>query len=165
MPLPDSANPREDRRRAILDLVQQQTVRSQDELRELLETQGIEVNQATLSRDLRDMGLVKGPAGYAIPTVHSAAVAAAEPDAGTAIALLHAVREWLRSAEVAQNQLVLKTPVGGAQPLAIAIDSADLDDVVGTLGGDDTILVIAKDAAAARRVRTRLLKMRGDPSE
>ncbi len=162
MPTADPANPREDRRRAILDLVQQRSVRSQDELRELLEAKGIEVNQATLSRDLRDMGLVKGPAGYAIPAAHGAAVAAADPDAGTAIALLHAVREWLRSAEVAQNQLVLKTPVGGAQPLAIALDGAELDDVVGTLGGDDTVLVIARDAAGARRVRARLLKLKGD---
>lgn len=161
MPSAGSISPRERRRHAILALVQRRSVRNQEDLRALLEEAGIDVNQATLSRDLRDMGLVKGPAGYALP---AAAVggAATEPGSGTAIALVHALREWMRSVDVAQNQVVVKTPVGGAQPLAIAIDRAGLDDVVGTLGGDDTILIVSKDHAAARRVSKRLAQLRGD---
>lgn len=161
MPTAGPTSPREQRRHAILALVQSRAVKSQEELRELLAESGIEVNQATLSRDLRDMALVKGPAGYALPAT-TPAVAAAEPDSGTAIALAHAVREWLRSAQTALNQVVLRTPVGGAQPLAIAIDRAELPDVVGTIGGDDTILIISKDAAAARRVMKRLLRIKGE---
>lgn len=166
MPPAGATSPREQRRHAILALVQGQQVRNQEELRALLSAEGIEVNQATLSRDLRDMGLVKGPEGYALPAT-TPPIRAAEPDSGTAIALTHAVREWLRSVEVAQNQVVVKTPIGGAQPLAIAIDRAALDDVVGTLGGDDTILIVSKDSAAARRVQRRLhrlsqLHLKGD---
>src|SRR5687768_16187211 len=130
MPSANTTNPREQRRQAILALVQGQQVRNQEELRELLASDGIAVNQATLSRDLRDMGLVKGPAGYALPA--TTPPLAAEPDSGSAVALVHSVREWLRAVDVAQNQVVVKTPVGGAQPLAIAIDRAELPDVVGT---------------------------------
>lgn len=161
MPSAGPTSPREQRRHAILALVQRRTVRNQEELRALLADDGIDVNQATLSRDLRDMGLVKGPSGYAVPAT-TPAIPAAEPDSGSAIALVHALREWLRSVEVAQNQVVVKTPVGGAQPLAIAIDRAELPDVVGTLGGDDTILIVAKDPPAARRVTKRLLQLKGD---
>ncbi|MEZ5962604.1 MAG: hypothetical protein R3F56_02045 [Planctomycetota bacterium] len=160
MPAADPTSPRERRRHAILALVQRRAVRNQEELRTLLAGAGIDVNQATLSRDLRDMGLVKGPGGYSLPAAAPPG-SAADPDSGTAIALVHALREWMRTAEAAQNQVVLKTPVGGAQPLAIAIDRADLPDVLGTLGGDDTILLVAKDAAAARRVRKRLLELQG----
>jgi transcriptional regulator of arginine metabolism len=161
MPSAGPTSPREQRRHAILALVQSRAVKSQEELRELLVTDGIEVNQATLSRDLRDMALVKGPSGYALPNT-TPAVPATEPDSGTAIALAHAVREWLRSAQTALNQVVLRTPIGGAQPLAIAIDRAELADVVGTIGGDDTILIITKDPAAARRVTKRLLRLKGE---
>jgi transcriptional regulator of arginine metabolism len=157
MPTADSATRREQRRQAILALVQARPVRNQEELRELLAGEGIEVNQATLSRDLRDMGLVKGPAGYALPPTAPAAA-----DGDGALALVHALREWLRAIDVAQNQVVVKTPVGGAQPLAIAIDRAALPDVVGTLGGDDTILIVSKDGAAARRVRRHLLRLKGE---
>ncbi len=156
MPSVGPTSPREQRRHAILALVQRQQVRNQEELRARLADAGIDVNQATLSRDLRDMALVKGPDGYALPATLPA-IPATQPDSGTAIALTHAVREWLRAVEVAQNQVVVKTPIGGAQPLAIAIDRAQLDDVVGTLGGDDTILIVSKDNAAARRVHKRLL--------
>jgi|SRR5690606_26543181 len=158
MPSTGRPNARDRRRSAILALVQDRVVRNQNELRALLAAQGFAVNQATLSRDLRDMGLVKGPHGYAIPDAVPGSTANGDP----AVGLVRALRDWLRSVDVAQNQVVVKTPVGGAQPLAIAIDHAELEDVVGTLGGDDTILVVCKDNAAARRVQRRLLRLRGE---
>jgi len=161
MPTAETTTPRERRRQAILALVQRRAVRNQEELRTHLAAEGIDVNQATLSRDLRDMGLVKGPGGYAVPAGTQERAGA---DTDRTVALVHALREWLRSVDVAQNQVVVKTPVGGAQPLAIAIDRAELPEVVGTLGGDDTILVVTKDAAAARRVLRRLRQLRGGPS-
>jgi len=129
----------------VLELISAHTVHSQHELGELLARRGIEVNQATLSRDLRDLGVVKGPDGYELPHAPSAAL-----DAG---ARLHqALRQFLTSATPAQNQIVLRTPPGGAQPLAIALDEARLEGVLGTLGGDDTVLVITPDPRAARRI-------------
>ncbi|MBK7643405.1 MAG: arginine repressor [Planctomycetes bacterium] len=145
---------REERRARIAELVRARHVHSQSELAELLGKSGIEVNQATLSRDLRDMGLLKGPNGYELPT----SVPPAEADAS--LALYVAVQGWMSSAVAAGNQVVVKTPVGAAGPLAVALDKAGWNEVLGTIEGDDTILVIARSAPAARGVVRKLNELR-----
>lgn len=145
-PTGSEAATRDVRRARILEIVRQGRVRSQHELQSLLSKFEIDVNQATLSRDLRDLGLVKGRDGYEIPASASPAV----DDAG--LALLMAARTWLADARAAQSLVVLKTPPGGANPLAIAIDRAGLDGVLGTIAGDDTVFLATPGVAQARRI-------------
>ena len=145
---------REYRRQRIVQLVRQKRIYSQIELQEMLAAEEIAVNQGTLSRDLRDMGLLKGPDGYELPS-DVAARAADE-----SVALYHAVHGWLNHAVSAENLIVLKTPAGGAQPLALALDRAAWKHVLGTIAGDDTVLVICRKAADARRVTRLLLDLR-----
>lgn len=142
------------RRQRIAALVRERAVHSQFELQELLAAHGIAVNQATLSRDLRAMGVLKGPDGYELPT----APAAAHTDGS--LALYNAVHAWLRAATSAENLVVLKTPAGGAQPLALALDQTSPKEAVGTIAGDDTILVVCKNAAEAKRLARMLLELR-----
>lgn len=139
---------REQRRADIIDLVRRHRLRSQAELRRRLTARGVAVNQATLSRDLRDLGVRKGPQGYELPND-----AAVITDGST---LRHAVAEWMLNATPVQHQVVVKTPPGGASPLALALDRAAFSEVVGTLAGDDTALLICHDARTARRMATRL---------
>lgn len=143
-------DPRESRRRRIQTLLERQRVRSQADLQALLAAEGYEVNQATLSRDLRDLGVVKGKEGYELPGAPAATSAMAEQE------LDAAARTWLLTAVAAQNQVVLRTPAGGAQPLGLALDRAALAGVLGTIAGDDTVLAICKDSARARALVRRL---------
>src|SRR5580765_5206421 len=113
---PTRASQREERRRRIADLVRAKRIHSQFELQELLASEGIEVNQATLSRDVRDMGLLKGREGYEIPG-EVGAVAADQ-----SIALYQAVHSFLTQSTCTQNLAVLRTPAGGAQALALELD-------------------------------------------
>jgi transcriptional regulator of arginine metabolism len=149
-----SGGGRDERRRRIAELVHARAVHSQQELGELLARDGIVVNQATLSRDLRAMGLLKGPQGYELPSEGAA-------DRTDASVLLHAaVHGWLSAATPAENLIVLRTPIGGAQPLAIALDRARWKEILGTVAGDDTILVVCKGATDARRVARQLVELR-----
>src|SRR5262249_9668195 len=107
---------------------------------------GIEVNQATLSRDLRAMKLLKGPEGYELPPDASPAANDA------ALALWSAVHGWLTSATPAQNLVVLRTPPGGANALAVALDRAGWREVLGTLAGDDTVIIVTRKGADARKI-------------
>jgi transcriptional regulator of arginine metabolism len=127
------------RHAVILDLIRNHRVSSQEVLRELLAERGIEVAQATLSRDVRDLGLVKAPdeqggSSYVIPA------AGGEP----APALNRLLPALYMGADGVGNLLVLKTLAGGAQPIAAAVDSQGWPEVVGTIGGDDTILLILR---------------------
>ena len=144
---------REQRREAILALVSQHGIRSQADLQARLARQGHAVNQGTLSRDLRDLGLRKGPGGYELPENGRGGGPQAE--------LMHAVRESMLQAVAAQNLAVLKTPPGGAQPLGLALDRAEPEGVVGTLAGDDTVLVICPTARAATQFCRKLQTMAG----
>jgi transcriptional regulator of arginine metabolism len=138
------------RQKAILEILRKATIASQEDLQLALEKKGFEVGQATLSRDIREMGLVKSADGYAIPQ----GSAAAEPALPSMARL---VREFVQEIRLAQNLLVVKTTVGSAQPVAAALDGEQWPEVVGTLAGDDTILVISRDkktaAALAARIR------------
>jgi len=119
----------------ILNLITAQPVTSQDELRRRLAQKKLRVTQATLSRDLQELKLLKTPEGYK--------TAAALADEGVPQpTLAHALREFLLDIHPAENLLVLKTPPGGAQALAAAVDAAKFLEVAGTIAGDDTVLII-----------------------
>ena len=142
----------------ILKLVTGQPVANQDELRRRLFHLGMRVTQATLSRDLRDLKLVKTTEGYR--TLHlaaSSAPAAEEP--APLPPLSRALKEFLLDIRPAQNMLVLKTPPGGAQPIAAAVDAEHWKEVAGTLAGDDTILLITTSSRARAAVQKRMEEM------
>jgi len=140
------------RQSAIVDAVRRQPIRSQEQLRQAIRSAGFDVTQATLSRDIRELALVKGgPDGaYQDP-------AQAGSNGHGATARLHkAVAEYLGRMERVQQMVLLRTGPGQAQILAVAIDGAEWPEVVGTVAGDDTILVIARDARRARELVKRL---------
>src|SRR3954468_3758138 len=126
----------------VLELVDQQPITSQEQLRERLHTRGIDVTQATLSRDIRDLGLVKAAADGAYKRPMAPEGVVAPIDAGAV--LRRAVASSLRKFDVVQQLVVLRTESAQASPLAEAIDRARLGEVVGTIGGENTILVICR---------------------
>ena len=140
------------RQTAILDVVEHEAVRSQEQLRQRLASRGFDVTQATLSRDIKELGLLKRASDGA----YQPAGAEGAPAATTIGALGKALTEYLVTIEPVQQLIVLKTGAGQAQLLGLAIDRARLDDVVGTLAGDDTILIIARDAKNAQVVARKL---------
>lgn len=137
-----------------MKLLTSEQVASQDELRRRLHHLGLRVTQATLSRDLRELRLVKTAEGYR--PLADAAAAAAEEETTPLAGMGRAVKEFLLDIRPAQNMLVLKTPPGGAQPLAAAVDAEHWKEVAGTLAGDDTVLIIAPSLGACANVRKRL---------
>jgi transcriptional regulator of arginine metabolism len=145
-----------ERHNAIRQLVTTRTVASQDELRRLLGKRGHEVTQATLSRDLHSLRLFKGPTGYQVPSTQ---VDAEDDDD------LPGIAEMLRSfglrVRQAMNQLVVMTTQGSAQPVAAGIDDEEWPEVVGTIAGDNTVLIICPDAKSASTLRTRLEELIG----
>src|SRR5260370_21641625 len=129
------------RQSLVLELVDRDPIYSQEQLREQLKSRGIQVTQATLSRDIRDLGLVKAAAdgAYKRPLVGEAAVA---PDAGAV--LKRTVAGFLRKFHVVQQLVVLRTESAQAPPLSEAIDRARLPEGVGTISGEHTILVMCR---------------------
>lgn len=134
----------------ILNLLAAHAVASQDELRRRLGHIGMRVTQATLSRDLRELRLVKTTEGYR--PLSTAAAQEAAPQA----TLARALKEFLLDIRPAQNMLVLKTPPGGAQPLAAAVDAERWKEIAGTLAGDDTVLLITPSRGARAAVQKRV---------
>jgi transcriptional regulator of arginine metabolism len=144
------------RHAAILELVRDRRVPSQEVLREMLAERGMEVAQATLSRDIRELGLVKVPEeeGGSVYTV-PAGVTDATP------ALARLLPSLYLGAEGTGNLLVVKTLIGGAQPVAVGIDWEEWPEVLGTIAGDDTILVILRDPGHLALVIRRLEELAG----
>ena len=140
------------RQAAILDVVEHEPVRSQEQLRQRLASRGFDVTQATLSRDIKELGLLKRSSDGA----YQPAGAPAAPGATAIGALGRALTEFLVNIEPVQQLVVLKTGAGQAQLLGLAIDRAQLDEVAGTLAGDDTILIIARDPKSADAVVKKL---------
>jgi transcriptional regulator of arginine metabolism len=134
----------------ILKLLTGEAVSNQDELRRRLVHLGMRVTQATLSRDLRELKLVKTSEGY-----RPLSAAAAEEAAPLPV-LARALKEFLLDIRPAQNLLVLKTPPGGAQPLAAAVDAEHWKEIAGTLAGDDTILIITPSRSARAAIQKRV---------
>lgn len=133
---------------AILDVVEHEAVRSQEQLRQRLAGRGFVVTQATLSRDIKELGLLKRSAdgAYQPSSID-------EPPQTTALGTLgKALADYLLNIEPVQQLIVLRTGAGQAQLLGLAIDRARMPEVVGTLAGDDTILIIARDARNALAV-------------
>jgi transcriptional regulator of arginine metabolism len=134
----------------ILKLLSGQPVASQDELRRQLIHLGVRVTQATLSRDMRELRLVKTTDGYRLLS------SAATEESAPLPTLARALKEFLLDIRPAQNRLVLKTPPGGAQPLAAAVDSEHWKEVAGSLAGDDTVLIITPSRTARAAIQKRI---------
>jgi transcriptional regulator of arginine metabolism len=139
------------RHNAIRELVAQSLVASQDELRRKLRRRGFAVTQATLSRDIHELRLSKGPGGYTLSNG-----AGAEVEENSPPALDEMMEDFGLRVRRAMNQVVVVTKAGGAQPLAAALDHAGWTDIVGTLAGDDTVLIICSDHRRASDVESRL---------
>jgi transcriptional regulator of arginine metabolism len=137
----------------ILKVLAGPPVASQDELRRQLVHLGVRVTQATLSRDLRELRLVKTAEGYRPLSV------AATEETSSVPALARALKEFLLDVRPAQNMLVLKTPPGGAQPIAAALDAERWKEVAGTLAGDDTVLIVTPSRTARAAVQKRIEEM------
>ena len=140
------------RQKAILELVSGHPVPSQEELRHALRRRGGRVTQATLSRDIHELGLVKTAEGYAPPAAET------QPDPGLP-PVERLVREFVAEVRPAQNLLLLKTAPGSAQPVAAALDKQAWKEMVGTIGGDDAILIVCPDRKSAHRLAQRLQEM------
>lgn len=141
------------RHQAILELLDNGPIVSQDELQKMLHRRGIEAGQATLSRDIRELGLVKSAEGYSLPGREAAA---SETDLPSVSRL---VREFVTSVRAAENLLVTKTSIGSAQPVAAALDEENWPEAIGTIAGDDTILIVCEDKRAAGRLAGRIQEM------
>jgi transcriptional regulator of arginine metabolism len=139
------------RQSLILQLLDRQPIRNQEQLRRGLRAQGVVATQATISRDIKELGLVKRAADGAYQRATAPAAAAA----GTP-ALTRAIGDSVIEADRVQQFVVLKTPPGQANVTALAIDRAHLAEVVGTIAGDDTILVILRDPRRATAFETRV---------
>lgn len=135
----------------ILDVIHRESITSQEMLRQRLQAEGVAVTQATLSRDLKELGVVKRASDGAYQRL-TAGVSPADAIGG----LQRTAAEFLTRAERSEQLVVLRTDSGQAALLAIAIDRAALSEVFGTVAGDDTILVICRDAQAAQSLMQRL---------
>jgi transcriptional regulator of arginine metabolism len=135
---------RHHRQNVLLDLVSREALRSQEALRQRLRQRGIHATQATISRDIKELGLVKRPGDRAYQRSDALGARVADAD-GQALALARAVSDLLQSVDRARQVVVVRTEPGQAQPLALAIDRARLPDILGTVAGDDTILIVARD--------------------
>jgi transcriptional regulator of arginine metabolism len=134
----------------ILKLIRSHPVHTQEDLATLLRQVGIDTTQVTLSRDVRDLRLVKTPEGYR----------EIGRESGPQFELL--AGEFLQDVKSAQNLVVLKTAPGHASSVAVALDGAEWPEVMGTIAGDDTILVITPDNSTAAKVSRRLLALLGE---
>jgi transcriptional regulator of arginine metabolism len=137
------------RQTAILELVDREPLRNQEQLRRRLRLRGFDTTQATISRDIKELGLIKraGDGAYQRPGAEATS---------PLTALERATAAFLRRVERVQQLVVIRTGIGQAQPLAIALDRAQLPEAVGTIGGDDTILVVARGARTAASLVKRL---------
>jgi transcriptional regulator of arginine metabolism len=145
---------------AIRELLASSSVTNQDELRRKLRRRGIHVTQATLSRDIHELRLSKGPGGYSLPNGHSsngASLAVEEDDSPPSVA--EVIESFGMRVRQAMNQVVVGTVMGGAQPVAAALDYEEWPEVVGTVAGDDTVLVICPYPRRASEVEARLRTM------
>jgi transcriptional regulator of arginine metabolism len=140
------------RQRALMQLLERGPIGNQEDLQRSLRKRGIKVGQATLSRDIRDLGLSKNASGYSLPQGQGSSGLALPP-------VSRLIREFVLAVRPAQNLLVVKTAVGSAQPVAAALDQQEWPESLGTIGGDDTILMICPDKEEARKLARRIEEM------
>jgi transcriptional regulator of arginine metabolism len=145
------ADLRERRQRAIADLIRSNALSSQEELADRLGSLGYAVTQATISRDLEQIGAVKvrrdGQLSYALP--ETARI-------GPSPRLATVFRDWARAVESAGNLVVIKTPPGSAHLVGVALDNSDLSEIVGTICGDDTIFIACRSSPEAEALSSKL---------
>jgi transcriptional regulator of arginine metabolism len=146
----------------IEELIRHRLVTSQAELAEHLRTDGMSVTQATLSRDLEELHAVKVRGAYVIPPDNDRPLRPSEEPPARLIRLL---RELLTGADASANLVVLRTPPGAAQFLASAIDRAGLPDILGTIAGDDTILLVAGEGVRGADLAARFTGWSSDAYE
>jgi transcriptional regulator of arginine metabolism len=148
------ANKRE-RQAAILELIRTSAIGSQEELRTLLLARGLEITQSTLSRDIHELRLAR------VPTANGVRYTRADstPPANGTPALDALLPQLLTRIDGVSELLVLHTPPGGAQPIAFALDHDPTADILGTIAGDDTILIICRSVAAREELDRRLRKL------
>lgn len=154
-------NPKGERQKAILDVIAKAAVATQAELKGLLRARGIEADQATLSRDIRELGLVKASddgAHYRYAPLEAVAPPA-HMKASTILARL------VRKIECSGNLVVVKTDPGEASPVGLALDRMGWPEVAGTVAGDDTLLVVAREGAPARKLAKRILDLKSNKKE
>ena len=145
-----------ERQKALLDVIARQAVATQSELKELLKARGIAADQATLSRDIRELGLIKASddgAHYRYAPVEAVAPPA-HMKASTILARL------VRKIDCSGNLLVVKTDPGEASPIGLALDRMGWSEVVGTVAGDDTLLVVVKEGSSARKLAKKILDLK-----
>lgn len=145
------------RHNAIREVLAGAPITNQDELRRKLRRRGFAVTQATLSRDIHELRLFKGPGGYSLAAGNDARLdpaAAEEDDAPPSVA--EVMTSFGLRVRHAMNQVIVVTVMGGAQPVAAALDYEEWPDVVGTIAGDDTVLVICADPRRAAAVESKL---------
>ena len=145
-----------ERQKAILDVIAEKAVATQSELKELLKARGIEADQATLSRDIRELGLVKASDDGA--HYRYAPVEAVSPPARMKAATILA--RLVRKIDSSGNLLVVKTDPGEASPVGLALDRMGWSEVVGTVAGDDTLLVVVKEGVPAKKLAKRILDLK-----
>jgi transcriptional regulator of arginine metabolism len=145
-----------DRQRAIREIIANGVVASQEDLRVQLHRSGWDVTQSTLSRDLREMRIARMPTPEGPRYVSPETIAESGNDDRTLIE--DVLPQFFSSLDGVGELLVLKTIYGGAQPVAEAIDDAAWKEVVGTIGGENTILIVCRSAAAREAVEKRLLR-------
>jgi transcriptional regulator of arginine metabolism len=142
---------KDQRQRAIAELIRSSPLSSQEELAGRLADLGYAVTQATVSRDLEQLGAVKvrrsGQISYALP---------GELPGSSSAQLAAVFRDWVRSIEPAGNLVVIKTPPGSAHLVGVVLDQSDMPEIVGTISGDDTIFVACRAAADAERLSMQL---------
>jgi transcriptional regulator of arginine metabolism len=146
----------------IEELIRTQPVRSQTELGELLGADGIQVTQATLSRDLEELRAIKVGGVYLIPEDGNRALRPVETGS---LKLIRLLRELLNGTDHSGNLAVLRTPPGAAHYLASAIDRSGVPEIVGTIAGDDTIFVVARDPHGGADLAVKLARWAGIEEE
>ena len=140
------------RRTQIVDLLRSREVETQEDLCRKLAHRGIHVTQATVSRDIEELGLVKTRAGYRLPD-------AVDPMASVQPTLTIVLKEFLMETRLAANLVILKTRPGNAHSVAVALDANPWRDVVGTLAGDDTIFIATPSSHQAEIIRRKILAL------
>ena len=132
------------RQERLLEIVRKQTVRNQEELAAHLEREGMEATQATLSRDIRELGLVKGRDGYQ--------VSEDPPPAPPDDLLWRAFKQYVVRTGVSGNMLMIRTSPGNAHSIAVVLDAAQWPEVLGTVAGDDTVFVLLRSARLGKKM-------------
>jgi transcriptional regulator of arginine metabolism len=141
------------RHRRILDLIVRESILTQEDLVDRLAQAGLSVTQATLSRDIKELGLVKTAEGYSTQAELGGDTTSPAPS------LPHLLREFVVDIKEAQNLLVLRTTAGSAQPVAASLDAEQWAEMLGTLAGDDTILVVTASNKECRALGKRIREL------